>query len=96
MTDIIQRFNSLPRARRGTQTMVVASEEELAKLIADAQEAEAALFEQGIKRARSTPLPPAPYVPPTIRITSPDTPANESGLTPLPLEEQVPGAWNFR
>lgn len=24
-----------------------------------------------------------------------DTPANERGLTPLSLQEQIPGAWNF-
>lgn len=50
MTNIYERFMALPRARKGTTTVVIVEEAELANLIAAAQTSEALLF--GAQHAR--------------------------------------------
>jgi len=53
--DIYSRFKALPRARKGTTTVVIAEEAELERLIADAQASEAAMI-AGVGPANPNPM----------------------------------------
>jgi len=49
--DIYSRFKALPRARKGTTTVVIVEEAELERLIIDAQASEGDLMKQSVERA---------------------------------------------
>lgn len=57
MTTIYERFLALPRARRGDEIMVVASQAELARLLIDAQVGKVTLALS--ERGELTPPPPS-------------------------------------
>lgn len=61
MNDIYERFQNLPRGRKGSKTVVIVEEGELARLIADAQASEGALMARAARAHRDlgdrTPAP---------------------------------------